>query len=311
MASLQRDRSSFLKKMGNATAPSWGKAATTTAQAQPAAPATTLAVPGASNTSLTYSPAVTPPPAASSSDTGKKKKRPRNDIVYSQPAEKGTGTHTNTQIFYALEYLKKHNAPMRIEDLSIMAQVPIATEPELLSKFKNHNQVIYNPKTDTYAYKTEFGNINNLEALIREIKFHTRKGGGLTIRTLKESWPSAPAAIEDLEKAGKVLVTRTAKDGQAKMVFWNEMPESEGGKAADQEFKDLWHSLTVPAEVDLLRSLASDGLQATMSEALPIKAPVQKKSKKGAKRSRPGKITNTHLVKLGIDLTKDYVAEKK
>lgn len=49
------------------------------------------------------------------------------------------------------------------------------------------------------------------------------------MRTLKESWKEAPQAIEELEKDGEVYVTRTLKDGQLRMVFWNEIkPEEEG-----------------------------------------------------------------------------------
>jgi len=56
------------------------------------------------------------------------------------------------------------------------------------------------------------------------------------VRALKESWKEAPAAIEELEKEGDVLVTRTAKDGQLKMVFWNEIKptEEEGGMPVEQ-----------------------------------------------------------------------------
>ena len=50
------------------------------------------------------------------------------------------------------------------------------------------------------------------------------------MRALKESWKEAPQAIEELEKEGEVLVTRTVKDGQLRMVFWNEIkPTEEGG----------------------------------------------------------------------------------
>jgi len=44
---------------------------------------------------------------------------------------------------------------------------------------------------------------------------------------LKESWKEAPQAIEELENEGEVLVTRTAKDGQLRMVFWNEIKPTE------------------------------------------------------------------------------------
>lgn len=51
--------------------------------------------------------------------------------------------------------------------------------------------------------------------------------GGLSFKTLKESWPSAGNAIEELEKQGKVLVTRTGgsneREGQIKAVFLDEI----------------------------------------------------------------------------------------
>jgi transcription initiation factor TFIIE subunit beta len=43
------------------------------------------------------------------------------------------------------------------------------------------------------------------------------------VRTLKESWKDAPVAIEELEKEGEVFVTRTLRDGQMRIVFWNEL----------------------------------------------------------------------------------------
>lgn len=69
-----------------------------------------------------------------------------------------------------------------------------------------------------------------------EIQRQTRKGGGLSVRTLKESWKEAPQAIEELEKEGEVYVTRTLKDGQLRMVFWNEIKpdEEHGGMAVEK-----------------------------------------------------------------------------
>ena len=69
-----------------------------------------------------------------------------------------------------------------------------------------------------------------------EIQRQTRKGGGIPVRALKESWKEAPTAIEELEAEGEVLVTRTTKDGQLKMVFWNEIKPTEesGGMPVEQ-----------------------------------------------------------------------------
>lgn len=75
----------------------------------------------------------------------------------------------------------------------------------------------------------------NKAALLTEIQRATRRGGGLSVRTLKESWKEAPAAIEELEKDNEVYVTRTLKDGQMRMVFWNEVkPDKADLEAVDE-----------------------------------------------------------------------------
>jgi transcription initiation factor TFIIE subunit beta len=91
------------------------------------------------------------------------------------------------------------------------------------------------PQPPTDATQHEFS-FRNKAALLTEIQRQTRKGGGIPVRALKESWKEAPLAIEELEKEGDVLVTRTVKDGQLRMVFWNEIkPDDEsGGKQVEK-----------------------------------------------------------------------------
>lgn len=190
--------------------------------------------------------------------------------------------------------------------------MPLDTDKVLLEKFKSHDRVVHDPKTDLYSYRFDF-NVRNKISLLTEIQRQTRKGGGLSVRTLKESWKEAPQAIEELEKEGEVYVTRTLKDGQLRMVFWNEIkPDEEaGGTQVEKEFLDLWHSLQVPNDVDLLKQLANEGLQATAGETLVPKGLAgKKKGKKTAPRQRQIRLTNTHL-KGQIDLSRDYVAPGK
>ncbi|KAF7793556.1 hypothetical protein EIP86_004670 [Pleurotus ostreatoroseus] len=250
--------------------------------------------------------------AEASTSSSKKKKRPKSNIVYSQPADTGTGQNVNTQLVYAVNHLKSTGNPMRLQDLAIITGIPIDTDKVLLEKFRSHDRVVHDQKTDLYSYRHDY-NVRNKASLLTEIQRQTRKGGGLSVRTLKESWKEAPQAIEELEKEGEVYVTRTLKDGQLRMVFWNEIkPEEEGaGKMVEKEFLDLWHSLDVPNEVDLLKQLANEGLQATAGESLTPKTPMaKKKGKKSAPRQRQIRLTNTHL-KGQIDLSRDYVAPGK
>ncbi|KAI0339059.1 transcription initiation factor IIE subunit beta [Trametopsis cervina] len=249
---------------------------------------------------------------ASGSSKKKKRQKIRVDVVYSQPADTGTGSNVNTQLLYAVNHLKSNGNPMRLQDLAIITNTPLDTDMVLLEKFKAHDRVIHDPRTDLYSYKHDF-DVRNKASLLTEIKKHTKNGGGLSVRTLKESWKEAPQAIEELEKEGEVYVTRTLKDGQLRMVFWNEIrPDEEGeGTQVEKEFLDLWHSLQVPNEVDLLKQLANEGLQATAAETLAPKGPgTKKKGKKTATKQRQIRLTNTHL-KGTIDLSKDYVAPGK
>jgi transcription initiation factor TFIIE subunit beta len=141
---------------------------------------------------------------------------------------------------------------MRLQDIAIVTNTPLETDAVLLEKFKSHDRILWDPKTDLYSYRVRLSlasysqpptdatqhefSFRNKAALLTEIQRQTRKGGGIPVRALKESWKEAPLAIEELEKEGDVLVTRTVKDGQLRMVFWNEIkPDDEsGGKQVEK-----------------------------------------------------------------------------
>ena len=42
---------------------------------------------------------------------------------------------------------------MRLEDIAIVTNTPLNTDMSLLEKFKHHDRVAYDPKTDLYSYK--------------------------------------------------------------------------------------------------------------------------------------------------------------
>ncbi|KZV94681.1 hypothetical protein EXIGLDRAFT_500351 [Exidia glandulosa HHB12029] len=230
-------------------------------------------------------------------------------IVFSQPADTGTGQNVNTQLVYAVKHLKDNGNPMRLQDLAILSNVPLLNDAGLFDKFKNHDRVVHDEKTGLFSYRHDY-DFRNKETLLTEVQRHAKNGGGLSVRLLKESWKEAPAAIEELEKEGHVLVTRTMKDGQMKMVFYNEVPTPE--PPVEDEFRSMWHSLHVPPEADMLRVLRAEGLQATQGEA-PVSRAQQpkKKGKKSGPRQRQVKITNTHLQMEGLDLSRDFVVPPK
>ncbi|CAK5280072.1 unnamed protein product [Mycena citricolor] len=237
----------------------------------------------------------------------KKKARPKSNVVWSQPADTGTGNNVNTQLVYAVDYLKSTPNPSRLEDIALITGTPLLEDSVLLEKFKSHDRIEYNAKTDLYSYKHEF-TFRNKAALLTEIQRATKNGRGIHVKTLKEVWKEAPQAVEELEQEGEVLVTRTVKDGQLRMVFWNEIKPTEesGGMPVEKG------GLKLPDDVELRRDLSKEGLQLTAAAQAPIRAPTTKKKGKrgGAPRQRQVRLTNTHLAG-DIDLTRDFVPPGK
>ena len=42
---------------------------------------------------------------------------------------------------------------MRLQDLAIVTNTPLDTDAVLLDRFRGHDRVQYDPKTDLYSYK--------------------------------------------------------------------------------------------------------------------------------------------------------------
>ncbi|KAF7367270.1 Transcription initiation factor IIE subunit beta [Mycena sanguinolenta] len=297
MSQLAKDTAAFKSALKRQDYTSW--------HSQPR-PAAAAATPPAANGAEEADPDFVP-------SSSKKKPRPKSNVVWSQPADTGSGNNVNTQLVYAVEYLKGTPNPTRLQDIALLTNTPLLEDPVLLEKFKAHDRIEYNPKTDLYSYKHEY-NFRSKPALLTEIQRATKSGRGIHVKALKEAWKEAPTAIEELEEEGEVMVTRTVKDGQLRMVFWNEIKPNEesGGMPVEQEFMDLWHSLKLPDDVELRRELAKEGLQLTTAAQAPVRAPTTKKKGKrgGAPRQRQVRITNTHLAG-DIDLTRDYAPPGK
>jgi len=99
---------------------------------------------------------------------------------------------------------------MRLQDIAIVTNTPLDSDMVLLEKFKGHDRIQWDPKTDLYSYKHDF-NFRTRGDLLTEIRRQTHRGGGIPVRSLKESWKEAPQAIEEFEKAGDVLLRERQK----------------------------------------------------------------------------------------------------
>ena len=157
--------------------------------------------------------------------------------MYSQPANTGSGMHENTQLASAIDALKQHANPVRLEDFALSHGLPALLNPNstLFQRFKSHDRVLYDAKTDLWMYKPDYDlrTPADLVALLKERYLNPGANGarnssaaGMRLAELRESYPAAREAIEELSKVEpkedrQVLVLRGQRDGAIKQVFWN------------------------------------------------------------------------------------------
>ncbi|CCJ30909.1 unnamed protein product [Pneumocystis jirovecii] len=222
-------------------------------------------------------------------------KKPRNNIVYSQPDDSGIGNHLQSQLYYALEYLKKKESPKTLQDISQYLSMSLTAE--FIDRLRTNERIEYDPYKDTYYFKP-IHNIRSAESLVSFLSSSVT-AVGIMVKDLKEGWSGAMDEIERLEKDGQILVLRTKKDGLPKSVWPN---YSEDQESVDKEFKEIWNSLTIPAPSDLPRELEKVGLKPTSVDPATVKKiPITTLQKNKKRRNPRGRITNTHLNSL-----KDY-----
>ncbi|CED85232.1 Transcription initiation factor IIE, beta subunit [Phaffia rhodozyma] len=229
--------------------------------------------------------------------------------AYSQPRDTGQGLHINTRISYAVRVLKERKGlPTRAEDIALASNwEELEWNPVFQNMLKEHERVTFDPKTKLFAFKADHA-ISTPAQVLSTIQQNKDKQGGISVKSLKESWNGSQQVLEELIQEGKVLPMRVKKDGPFKQVFFNEVGEERGGKAVTAEFRDAWHALKVPTDIE--RALKESGIKSSAtnpSTHLPIQSNNKKKGKKGA--NRKVKLTNLHMAGLGVDLSKDRVGE--
>lgn len=194
---------------------------------------------------------------------------------------------------------------LSLQDLSIMADVPMIMEESAAEKLRAHPKIQFHPATNLYSYKAEIV-VDSKDAILTEMQRHGKKGVGVSIKNLKESWKGSVDAILELEQEGKVIIIRSGKDDNPKFAFWNPITQEQRDmQIIDDEFKTMWLEQNVPEDADIVRSLSSgdQGMTLTVSHAMATK-PQQKKKARKVNKPRPTKLTNTHIQ--GVDLSIDY-----
>jgi len=211
-------------------------------------------------------------------------------VVYSQPTDTSLmGQHILTQVHHAVQFLKSRESPQTIQQMA--SYLSIDMTPSLLEILKRNERITYDAAADTFEFKP-IHNIRSAQALLAFLQQQTT-AQGLSVKELKDGWSGAIDTIADLEERSEILVTRTKKDNQPRMVWINDRTLD---VEVEEEFRNIWHKVVIPPPAELPGELEKAGLKPTSVDPATVKKDV-KAAQKGRKRAvnRRVKISNTHM----------------
>ena len=258
--------------------------------------------PSTASASSSQAPSSTPTPTPG---IDPKRKRHEADIVYSQPANTGTGKDIMTQVLFAIEHMKNKGIPLKFSDIVSYLSLQQRANDEgyiqaLRSILKVHEKVQFDPKgangEGTFSFRPPH-NIRSAEQLLQKLQSQST-GAGMSVRELREGWPNAEDTINKLEGEGKLLVTRNKKDNHAKMVWINDPSLNQH---FDEEFRAIWEKIKIPDQQAVKEELDKAGITPTNKNKV-MKPRPKVEQKKVKKPRRSGKTTNTHM----MGILRDY-----
>ncbi|WEW60670.1 transcription factor TFIIE beta subunit, TFIIEB, Tfa2 [Emydomyces testavorans] len=251
---------------------------------------------GNSNTATTSAtPASSTPTSAPAVTNGK---RQDADIVYSQPANTGTGKDIMTQVVFAIEHMKSKGVSLTFSDIQSYLSLHRQGHDQayiraLRQILQTHDKVEYDSQgakgEGTFRFRPPH-NIRSAEQLLQKLQSQPT-AQGMLVRELREGWPNIVETINKLEKEGKLLVTRNKKDDHPRMVWANDPTLV---NHFDPEFRQIWEKIKIPDQQTVADELEKAGITPTSKHKLVKQRPkIEQKKVKKARRS--GKTTNTHM----------------
>lgn len=255
------------------------------------------------------SPSPAPSQNSASGKNDLKRKRPEtSNVVYSQPADTGTGRNIMTQVTYAVEYLKSKGTEQTLTDILSYLSLQYhdnSYQRMITTILRDHDRVGYDPIGCGGQGSFNFRPIHNIrssEQLLGFLQSQTT-AQGVNFRELRDGWAGAEDTIRKLEDEGKLLVTRNKKDDNAKMVWPNDPTLA---IAIDDEFQRIWHKIRLPEPGALADELEKAGLTPT-NKARGAKLKMKLQEKKTKKPRKSGRTTNVHM----MAVLRDYSHLKK
>lgn len=251
------------------------------------------------------------PSVASDANTpsSKRKREAAPDIPYSQPQLTGYGLDLKTNMAFAVDYLKQKRQPKTIQDIIDHLSLRVSEDhlKELQEGLRRHPRVDFKPDpkasertwlSGQYSHRPIIPGVKDETSLLAHLQ-RKSDASGLSVKDLKDGWPDCDPVLTEMEKAHKILVTRTKKDSTAKNV-WIDDPSLH--HAVEPEFHAMWSHTPIPSLEDMHRKLASVGVKPTSEDPGAIVQQINKpKAQKKRAGNRKGKTTNSHMAHLMND----------
>ncbi|KAH8666638.1 hypothetical protein BX600DRAFT_511555 [Xylariales sp. PMI_506] len=220
------------------------------------------------------------------------------------------GNDMRSQLVYAVEFLKSKGTPKTLQE--VLDHLTLQHQDEkyhqtFAESMIKHSSINYLPASRTkeqeekkvpiwrlgkYEHRAKIPGVNSKITLLDYLQRKT-DASKLDVKDLKDGWPDCDKAIEELEKAHKLLVVRTKKDGHAKYI-WPDQPSL--FHAVDPEFRVMWSKVPLPSVDDMVRKLTAVG-QKPASEDPRLKTKItagKEKQKRRVNRSSKRQ-TNEHM----------------
>ncbi|KXL48805.1 hypothetical protein M433DRAFT_164252 [Acidomyces richmondensis BFW] len=215
---------------------------------------------------------------------------------------------------------KEHLLHRALKDHPRMIYTPSARTAQLLARGQIADEEVRNKDSFKYRPLHPVTNPTELRAYLATLD----TAHGIPVKELKDGWPDCVPALINLEAQGHVLLLRNKKDGTPRTVWPDSpayhilsVPPKASGtssltadetppvplvKQADDDFKEKWAKIRLPAnENDLRLELERANLTPTSVVREVRTVEVKKRERKRVERKN-GKKTNVHMT----GILKDY-----
>ncbi|KAI0382154.1 transcription initiation factor IIE, beta subunit [Hypomontagnella monticulosa] len=187
-----------------------------------------------------------------------------------------TGTHINTQVMYAIEFLKAKGTAKTLQE--ILNHISLQHAPEdqhknLVDKMKVHSQVQFIPpkakasadqqtpawRTGTYQFKPTLPGVISKDKLLEYLQ-RKKDASGTQLKDIKDGWPDCDEAIAQLESEHKIIAVRTKREQNPRFI-WLDNPDLH--HHVEDDFKQMWSHVALPPPEEMPRKLKALGQKAT------------------------------------------------